>query len=115
MTSRTTLPDPALVARDRGIKLPCQSGEHDPNLWYPEGQGQEAKVTARVARALCIPCPLRKMCRDYALGTPEPYGIFGGLTEANRHTVRRGRRLRDPVARWLAGQDDRSVETAAAA
>lgn len=60
----------------------------------------------RVARALCMTCPLRVMCRDYALGTPEPYGIWGGLTETNRHTVRKGRRPQDPVARWLAGQLD---------
>jgi WhiB family transcriptional regulator, redox-sensing transcriptional regulator len=101
MTSGMTLPDPAEVARDRGIKLPC--AEHDPALWYPEGTPSEAWETARVARALCMTCPLRKMCRDYALGTHEPYGIWGGLTETNRHTIHQGRRPRDHTVRWLAG------------
>lgn len=102
MTSGTTLPHPAVVARDRGIKLPCT--QHDPALWYPEGATEQAAASA--ARAVCMTCPLRETCRDYALGTPEPYGIWGGLTETNRHTLGKGRRPRDPIVRSLAPVQD---------
>jgi WhiB family redox-sensing transcriptional regulator len=29
-------------------------------------------------------CPVAAECRDYAFAIKEPYGIWGGLTEAER-------------------------------
>lgn len=102
MTSGMTLPDPALLARDRGITLPCQ--RRDAALWYPEPRDPEASEKLAYARAQCMTCPLRVECLTRALAVPERHGIWGGLTEAERRTVLQGKRLRNRLVRELAGQ-----------
>lgn len=49
----------------------------------------ERLTRENAARALCSHCPVRAACLDYALGVGEPYGIWGGLTEAERRRLRR--------------------------
>jgi WhiB family transcriptional regulator, redox-sensing transcriptional regulator len=39
------------------------------------------------ARQLCEQCPVRAQCAAYALRLPEPYGIWGGFTEAERQRI----------------------------
>lgn len=39
------------------------------------------------AKAICLVCPVRGQCLDFALAIKEPYGIWGGLTEADRRSV----------------------------
>jgi WhiB family transcriptional regulator, redox-sensing transcriptional regulator len=55
-------------------------------------QRQEARAQrqARVAaaKAICARCPVIAQCRAYALDANEPHGIWGGLTEGERHAVR---------------------------
>jgi WhiB family redox-sensing transcriptional regulator len=38
----------------------------------------------RVAKAICAACPVRQPCADYALVHRELYGVWGGLSEADR-------------------------------
>lgn len=45
----------------------------------------------RRAKAVCAVCPVRDACLETALGRPERYGIFGGLTEAERRAILRQR------------------------
>ena len=114
MTSGTTVPHPDLAAGRSSKTVPCESGLYDTNLWFPEGNNPQAHADADRASTLCMTCPLQVPCRDYALAT-RPYGIWGGLTEANRDTIRKGGRLRDRKARWLAGQTDYDGNPAATA
>lgn len=37
---------------------------------------------------VCIDCPVRIACARYALTTPEPHGIWGGLSERQRRQIR---------------------------
>ncbi len=39
------------------------------------------------AKAICMVCPVRGDCLDFAMSIREPYGIWGGLTEADRRQV----------------------------
>ncbi|GAA1174244.1 WhiB family redox-sensing transcriptional regulator [Kitasatospora gansuensis] len=60
------------------------------------------------AKQVCARCPVLLECREHALAQPEPYGVWGGLTAAERRVVlaRRRRReaeLRIPAARRIAG------------
>ncbi|MER5863904.1 WhiB family transcriptional regulator [Kitasatospora sp. NPDC002040] len=60
------------------------------------------------AKQVCAGCPVLLECREHALAQPEPYGVWGGLTAAERRVVlaRRRRReseLRIPAARRIAG------------
>jgi WhiB family redox-sensing transcriptional regulator len=53
----------------------------------PEREIREAK-----ARAVCMRCPVRTECLDYAVSRPEKYGYWA-MNEDERHAERR-RRLR---------------------
>ncbi len=47
-----------------------------------ERERREAK-----AKAICTVCPVKLPCLDFAMKIKEPYGIWGGLTEADRRQV----------------------------
>jgi WhiB family transcriptional regulator, redox-sensing transcriptional regulator len=44
------------------------------------------------AKQICEGCRVLVQCRDHALSTGEPYGVWGGMTETDRR--RHARRLR---------------------
>ncbi|WP_405885141.1 WhiB family transcriptional regulator [Streptomyces sp. NBC_01136] len=37
------------------------------------------------AQAICRSCPVQRPCADFALRTAQTYGVWGGLTEADRN------------------------------
>ncbi|WP_030544918.1 WhiB family transcriptional regulator [Streptomyces albus] len=47
------------------------------------------------AKRVCARCPVLVACREHALLQPEPYGVWGGLTAAERRVVLARRRRRD--------------------
>jgi hypothetical protein len=68
--------------------------EHDGSIWFPrnlpEMNGtQRAAEYERIAKAIkiCNSCPIQIKCLDYALRA-EPFGIWGGATEAERVYLR---------------------------
>lgn len=50
----------------------------DPDSFFP-GVGD----SARTARKVCVECPVRRQCLDFANST-DASGIWGGTTEAHR-------------------------------
>ncbi|MFJ2110554.1 WhiB family transcriptional regulator [Streptomyces sp. NPDC087850] len=60
----------------------------DPELFYPEPGGSHA-----VAKRVCMACPVRRECLNYAIDSGQTWGIWGGLSqEGLRRLVRtRGR------------------------
>ncbi|AQT78303.1 hypothetical protein B1R94_02210 [Mycolicibacterium litorale] len=61
------------------LQAACRS--HDPDLWFPE---RGDKRTKAAALRICRTCPVIAACRDYALRTGQPDGIWGGLTQTQR-------------------------------
>jgi WhiB family redox-sensing transcriptional regulator len=61
----------------------------DPDLFFPE-----RGVSTREAKEVCRGCVVRAECLDYALANGEKFGIWGGLSERERRTVRRARAAR---------------------
>ena len=57
-------------------------------FFHPDGERGSVK-RAREARAtaLCGSCPVIEQCREHALTVPEPYGVWGGLTEEDREEI----------------------------
>jgi WhiB family redox-sensing transcriptional regulator len=47
------------------------------------------------AKRVCAQCPVMVECREHALLQPEPYGVWGGLTAAERRLVLARRRRRE--------------------
>ncbi|WP_280390709.1 WhiB family transcriptional regulator [Nocardia brasiliensis] len=61
----------------------------DVSVFYsPDGERGKSR-TARVdtAKRICRPCPVRAKCRDFALKTGEPFGVWGGMSEEERHAA----------------------------
>ncbi|MFK5633965.1 MULTISPECIES: WhiB family transcriptional regulator [unclassified Ornithinimicrobium] len=57
-------------------------------FFHPEGErGPARRSRDRRAVAVCEQCPVVRACRDHALRVGEPYGVWGGLTEAERESV----------------------------
>lgn len=62
-------------------------------FFHPDGERNpsRARRTAQ-AKEVCHRCPVMDMCREFALETREPFGVWGGLAEAERRIIleRRG-------------------------
>lgn len=67
----------------------CQ--DQDPELFFPSpGQTPQADE----AKAVCHRCPVITQCLSWALGTRQPAGVWGGLTEDERRGLLRRRGVR---------------------
>lgn len=58
------------------------------STFYPE-RGDDT----RAAKRMCIPCPVRQQCLDYALKYSERFGIWGGYSETERRIIRRQQKV----------------------
>ena len=47
--------------------------------------------SVRDAKAVCARCPVREECLDFALRLKVAHGVWGGLSERERRTLRRDR------------------------
>lgn len=68
----------------------CRQFYPDLDLWFPEQHAGPHAI--KRAKELCGECPVRNQCLDYALTNDERFGVWGGLTEKERHDLRRKRR-----------------------
>ena len=51
----------------------------------PEDEpGRARKSRLRQAKMICQICPVIEQCREYALGTADLQGVWGGLSEEER-------------------------------
>ena len=57
----------------------------DPEIFYPETTGD-----ALYARRVCVTCPVRQQCLNYAMETEDLYGIWGGTTRDDRRRIKKG-------------------------
>jgi WhiB family transcriptional regulator, redox-sensing transcriptional regulator len=83
----------------------------DPELFYP----QRGESTPE-AKAVCMTCPVRAQCLDYALSINERQGIWGGTSERQRAKIRvhweGDRRRHRPKAERASGAGDSDSATA---
>lgn len=63
----------------------------DPEIFYPHGtdQGQEETVPIIQAKRICGNCPVRGDCLAEAIARRDAFGIWGGLTPAERRALLR--------------------------
>jgi WhiB family transcriptional regulator, redox-sensing transcriptional regulator len=51
----------------------------------PMRESEDARIERETrAKQVCTDCPVRAECLEYALRVREPYGIWGGLNQAER-------------------------------
>ncbi|WP_414938577.1 WhiB family transcriptional regulator [Amycolatopsis sp. cmx-11-51] len=92
MADVSRLPRPITTLGDWQIDAACRELDSD-MFFHPEYErGAAAGGRANRAKAVCFRCPVIQSCRTYALAVREPYGVWGGLTVAERAVVlsRRG-------------------------
>jgi WhiB family transcriptional regulator, redox-sensing transcriptional regulator len=59
----------------------------EPELFFPIGTGGAAIDEITAAKAVCATCAVLEDCRDYALRTRQPFGVWGGLDEEQRRAL----------------------------
>lgn len=81
-----------ITPRTAGKPRPACADTDDPELWFPVSlRGRPRKIAdARglEAKAICLTCPVRAACLDYALANDER-GIWGALDDRERDALRR--------------------------
>lgn len=71
---------------------------YDPNLWFAAERSHDAEIAVTICYR---ECPVRETCLAHALERDERHGIWGGLTECERATLRRRRhRVADSSRPW---------------
>jgi WhiB family redox-sensing transcriptional regulator len=58
----------------------------DPELFHPEHGQKNAE-----AKRVCLACPVRATCLEWALETGQQFGIWGGAGEDERRRMRAAR------------------------
>jgi WhiB family transcriptional regulator, redox-sensing transcriptional regulator len=78
------LPQPVAEIWEWQIRGSCR-GMNSDLFFHPERERGSAR-TEREARAkmVCRGCAVIRRCRDHALAVHEPYGVWGGLSVAER-------------------------------
>ena len=59
----------------------------EPETFFPVSSAGASLREVDVAKAICRSCGVLDECRDYALTTRQPFGVWGGLDEEERREV----------------------------
>lgn len=90
MTDVSRLPGPALDQWEWQLKGACLA-EDTESFFHPDGErGPRRARREAAAKAVCATCPVLLTCREHALAAREPYGVWGGLSEADREQLLSG-------------------------
>ena len=69
---------------DLGWQEQALCAQTDPEAFFPEKGG-----STREAKRICVGCEVKAECLEYALGSDERFGIWGGLSERERRRLKR--------------------------
>jgi WhiB family redox-sensing transcriptional regulator len=57
-------------------------------FFHPEGERGPSRASREAAaKAICQTCPVIRQCAEHALRAREPYGVWGGMSEADRDRI----------------------------
>jgi WhiB family transcriptional regulator, redox-sensing transcriptional regulator len=103
MTS--TLPNLPLVDLAGGplppVKLPLAGAcrDEDPELFFPVGSTGPALLQIEDAKEVCRRCEVVDACLRWALETGQDAGVWGGMSEDERRSIRKMARSKRNTAR----------------
>ena len=69
--------------RGRAVTAACRSA--DPDLCFPISSSGQSMAQEAQAKAICAGCRGRRECLAFALRTHQAHGVWGGLSEQERH------------------------------
>jgi WhiB family redox-sensing transcriptional regulator len=61
----------------------------DPELFFPIGNAYPALVQIEAARVVCGRCEVARACLEWANESGKVTGVWGGLSEDERHALQR--------------------------
>lgn len=97
MSQPFLLPGPNTDFWDWQLHGACR-GENSDVFYHPDGERGRARAQRENrAKAICRTCPVIEMCREHALASGEPYGVWGGMSESERVVALRSRRTRATI------------------
>ncbi len=69
------------------LRARCQAFPTE--LFFPEEEKRKRirREREELAKRICRDCPVRELCRDHALRTPERHGVWGAMTTRERLRV----------------------------
>ncbi len=65
--------------------------DEDPELFFPIGSTGPAIDQIAEAKEVCVRCEVREPCLEYAMATNQDAGVWGGLSEDERRSLKRKR------------------------
>jgi WhiB family redox-sensing transcriptional regulator len=84
MSTVRRLPGPTADLWDWQRHGACR-GRGTSQFFHPDGERGSSRVRREeAAKRMCQGCPVRAECAAHALTAREPYGVWGGFTEAER-------------------------------
>ena len=63
--------------------------DEDPELFFPDGNTGPALLQIEQAKAVCRGCEVAAACLRYAIDSGQDHGIWGGMSEDERRTLKR--------------------------
>ena len=60
-----------------------------PEVFFPVGGSDEAIIQLQNAKRVCAACPVQRACLRWAESTGISHGVWGGLSEAERKSLKR--------------------------
>lgn len=63
--------------------------DQDPELFFPIGETGPALLQTAEAKSICGACGVKNLCLQWALDNGQDTGIWGGLSEVERRTLKR--------------------------
>ncbi len=61
----------------------------DPELFFPIGNSGPALAQVELAKSVCARCAVTDTCLKWALETGQDSGVWGGLSEEERRSLKR--------------------------
>ncbi|MET0705047.1 MAG: WhiB family transcriptional regulator [Mycobacterium sp.] len=78
-----SLPPATESAWDWQLQGKCR--DLPPEMFFPDDHVTSIRHRQeKAAKVVCQQCPVLAQCRDHAMRTPEPHGIWGGMTASER-------------------------------
>lgn len=75
---------------NRNWRTDAACRQEDPELFFPHSTDGPGALVVEQAKAVCRRCLVADTCLQFALDENIPAGIFGGLTDDERRSLRRG-------------------------
>lgn len=109
MTLPQQLPGQYTDVWDWQLRASCRGADWR-TFFSPDGErGRARSARENRAKQMCRQCPVMAECRAHALRVQEPYGTWGGLSEAERAWITGGTGNRRPYRRPTSPGPDKTL------